>query len=161
MHDKDSFEHIWELMRDIGVAMVVTHSGEGDSVRARPMAARPDIEDNAIYFLTDIEAPKDQEIENNSNACLAFSDPKRQRFVSVTGTAEVFDSPEIAARVWSVADRAFWTDANDPRIRVVRVTPEKGEFWEGPGLLSSCVEMIVAAATGTRPKIAASEKVVM
>ena len=41
MRDKDPSEHIWDLMKDIGVAMVVTHSGSGDSVRARPMAASP------------------------------------------------------------------------------------------------------------------------
>jgi general stress protein 26 len=161
MSDRDPFERIWELMDEIGIAMVVTHSGTADEVRARPMSARPDMDDNAIYFLTDVEAPKDQEIEGNGNICLAFADPKRQRFVSVTGLAQVIDAPEIAARVWSTADKAFWRDARDPRLRVVRVTPERGEFWEGPGFVASCVEMIVAAAKGERPKLAPSEKVAM
>ena len=39
MSAKDPTEHIWKLMDDFGVAMVVTHADKGDSVRARPMAS--------------------------------------------------------------------------------------------------------------------------
>ena len=85
MADKDPYEHIWEVMQEVRVAMVVTHSGDGDALRARPMAARPEEDDNAIYFLTDVDAPKDQEIADNAEVCLAFADPKSQRYVSVTG----------------------------------------------------------------------------
>ena len=161
MSEKDPTEHIWKLMDDVGLAMVVTHAGKGDSVRARPMAARPELDDNAIYFLTDAEAPKDQEIAHNSNVCLAFADPKGQRFVSVTGTAEVFANSAMAERVWRTADKAFWKDAGDPRIRVIRVTPEQGEYWEGSGLVASAVSMLIAGAKGKRPNLGESAKVAM
>ena len=67
MSSKDPAEQIWKLMSDIGSAMVVTHSGQGDALRARPMVARVESDDNAIYFLTDANASKDHEIANNSN----------------------------------------------------------------------------------------------
>ena len=35
-----------------------THWGEGDHLRARPMAVRPVPEEGALYFLTDADAPK-------------------------------------------------------------------------------------------------------
>jgi general stress protein 26 len=161
MADKDPYEHIWEVMQDVRVAMVITHSGDGDALRARPMAARPEQDDNAIYFLTDVDAPKDQEIADNAEVCLSFADPKAQRYVSVTGTAEVRVDPDIAARVWSSADKALWKDAQDQRIRVIRVTPDRGEYWEGPGLVACVVEMVAAMASGSRPKLQPSQKVSM
>ena len=161
MSSKDPSQHIWKLMSDIGTAMVVTNSGVGDALRARPMLARAEIDDNAIYFLTDSDAPKDHEIAHNSNVCLAFSDPKGNRYVSVTGMAEVFANSAMAERVWLTADKAFWPDANDARIRVIRVTPDQGEYWEGAGMIASVVSMIAAGAKGERPKLGDSEKVAM
>jgi general stress protein 26 len=161
MTDKEPSERIWKLMEDIGVCMVVTHSGEGDAVRARPMAARPEIEHNAVYFLTDSGAPKDQEIKHNSNVCLAFSDVKGNRYVSVTGTAEVFADADLAERVWSAPDKAFWKDARDPNIRVIRVTPDQGEFWEGPGMITNMIKMIAASASSGRPDLGENKKVAM
>jgi len=161
MSAKDPSEQIWKLMQDVGVAMVVTHCADGGAVRARPMSARPEIDDNAIYFLTDADAPKDHEIEDNSSVCLAFADPKSQRYVSVTGAAEVFADPALAERVWSPADKAFWKDADDPRIRVIRVIPDRGEYWEGAGLVAGVVSMLVAGARGRRPSLGEGAKVAM
>jgi general stress protein 26 len=161
MNDKEPSERIWKLMGDIGVCMVVTHSGEGDAVRARPMAARVEVEHNAIYFLTDSGAPKDHEIRHNSNVCLAFSDVKANRYVSVTGAAEAFSDAELAERVWLAVDKAFWKDASDPRIRVIRVTPDQGEYWEGAGMIAGVVKMIAAGASGGRPELGENKKVAM
>ena len=44
-------ERAWELMKKIGYAMLVTR--DGDRLRARPMAAYVEREEDAIYFLTD------------------------------------------------------------------------------------------------------------
>jgi len=161
MSAKEPSEEIWTLMQNIGVCMVVTHSGTGDGVRARPMAARPEIEHNAIYFLTDASAPKDREIQHNSNVCLAFADVKGNSYVSVSGTAEVLADAEIAARIWSPADKAYFKDASDPNIRILRVTPDQGEYWAGAGMVVSTVKMIAAAATGHRPDFGDNRKVAM
>ena len=53
--------------------------------------------------------------------------------MSISGHAEMIDDRERVKKYWSVYDKAFWADKNDPRIRVLRVTPESAEFWEGSG----------------------------
>ena len=107
MSDIRACERIWKLMQEIGVAMVVTHVGEG-GLRARPMAARPENDDDAIYFLTDSDAPKDREIADNSLVCLVFADVVGKRYVSLEGTAEVCQDAEIAASIWTDSDRLLW-----------------------------------------------------
>jgi general stress protein 26 len=152
-------DHVWALMREIGVAMVVTHNGRGDELRARPMGARPDADENAIYFLTDAAAPKDGEVESNANVCLAFSDAKGQKFVSVTGQASISNDRAKIRQLWSAMDKAFWRDENDPAIRILRVAPEDAEYWEGPGFVVSAVKMVTAGVTGRRPNLGDNEKV--
>ncbi len=38
----------------------------------------------------------------------------------------------MAAKVWTAFDQAFWPDADDPNIRVLKVTPGAAERWEIP-----------------------------
>ena len=44
-------DRVWDLMKKIGFAMLVTR--DGDKLRARPMSAHLDRDANAIFFLTD------------------------------------------------------------------------------------------------------------
>ena len=71
--------------------MVVTHDGDNGGMRARPMAAHLDPDANAIFFLTDVQAIKEKEINLNDNVCLVFSDIRKQHYVSLTGRAELSD----------------------------------------------------------------------
>ena len=117
-------DHVWKLIEDIPIAMVVTHEGQGQNMRARPMAVRPARSEGAIFFLTDVDTPKAEEIRRNQSVCLALSDSKGQKYVSISGHAEMTDDRARVEKYWSVYDKAFWSDKSDPRIRVLRVTPE-------------------------------------
>jgi hypothetical protein len=72
----------------------------------------------------------------------------------------MFDDRERVKKYWSVYDKAFWPDKNDPRIRVLRVTPESAEFWEGAGRILTAVKLVAAIASGERMNVSENEKVV-
>ena len=154
-----NIDRVWTLIKEIPVAMVVTHEGEGRDIRARPMAMRPAREQGAIYFLTDVDAPKTEEIRRDETICLALADNKSQKYVSITGYAEIIDDRNRIKEIWSIYDKAFWLDKNDPRIRILRVTPERAEFWEGAGSIVTAVKLIAAIASGERTNIGENEKV--
>jgi general stress protein 26 len=152
-------DHVWKLIDAIPIAMVVTHGGEGQNLRARPMAVRSARAEGAIYFLTDADTPKADEIRRNQSVCLALSDNKKQKYVSITGHAEMLDDRERVKKYWSLYDKAFWPDKDDPRIRVLRVTPESAEFWEGSGTIVTAVKLAAAIASGERVNLGDSEKI--
>ena len=160
MSDSPSdIDRVWALINDIPVAMVVTHDGRGENLRARPMAIRPRREEGAIYFLTDGDAPKTGEVRSKNTVCLALADNKSQKYVSITGQAEVIDDRDRVEQLWSVYDRAFWSDKNDPRIRVLRVTPENAQFWQGAGMVVTAVKLAAAIASGERMNLGEDKKV--
>ncbi len=152
-------DHVWKLVDDIPIAMVVTHEGQGRNMRARPMAVRPARDEGAIYFLTDVDTPKAHEIGRDESICLALADNKTQKYVSITGRAEIIDDRERVEKIWSIYDKAFWPDKNDARIRILRVTPESAEFWEGAGTVVTAVKLVAAIASGERMDIGENEKV--
>ena len=112
-------DHAWELMKKIGFAMLVTR--DGDKLRARPMSAYLERENNAIYFLTDARRHKDDEIARNPNVNLSFADASDQKYVSVTGTAVVSNDRAKIKQLFSTPAKAWWDSAEDPNIRVLKI----------------------------------------
>jgi general stress protein 26 len=152
-------DRAWELMKKIGFAMLVTR--DGDKLRARPMSAFVERERNAIYFLTDARRHKDEEIARNPSINLSFADAGSQKYVSITGTAVVANDRTKIKELFSTPAKAWWDSAEDPSIRVLKITPEDAEFWDSPGSVISYVKMAAAAVTGTRPDLGDNRKVAM
>lgn len=150
-------ERAWELMKKIGFAMLVTH--DGDKLRARPMSAHLERENNAIYFLTDARRHKDDEIARNPGINLSFADASAQKYVSLTGTAVVSNDRAKIKELFSTPAKAWWDSAEDPNIRVLKITPDDAEYWDSPGNVVSYVKMAAAAVTGTRPDLGENRKV--
>ena len=152
-------DRAWDLMKKIGFAMLVTR--DGDRLRARPMSAHLERENNAIYFLTDARHHKDDEIARSPNVNLSFADAGDQNYVSVSGTADVSNDRARIRQLFSTPAKAWWNSAEDPNIRVLKVTPDIAEFWDSPGTVISYVKMAAAAVTGARPEIGDNRKVAM
>jgi general stress protein 26 len=152
-------DRVWELMKKIGFAMLVTC--DGDKLRARPMSAYLKRDKNAIYFLTDARHHKDEEIARDPSVNLSFADAGGQKYVSVTGTAVVDNDRAKIKELFSTPAKAWWNSADDPNIRVLKITPDDAEFWDSPGSVISYVKMATAAVTGTRPEIGDHRKVAM
>ena len=152
-------DRVWELMKKIGFAMLVTR--DGDKLRSRPMSAYPEREENAIYFLTDARHHKDEEIARSASVNLSFADAGSQKYVSVSGNAAISNDRTKIKELFSTPAKAWWHSADDPNIRVVKVTPDDAEFWDAPGSVISYVKMAAAAVTNTRPDIGDNRKVAM
>jgi general stress protein 26 len=152
-------DRAWELMKKIGFAMLVTH--DGDKLRARPMSAYLDRDNNAVYFLTDARRHKDEEIARNPGINLSFADAGDQKYVSVTGTAVVSNDRAKIKQLFTTTAKAWWDSAEDPNIRVLKITPDDAEYWDSPGSVIAYVKMATAAVTGSRPEIGDNRKVAL
>ena len=156
MADSDA-DRVWELMKKITFCMLTTR--DGDQIRSRPMAAYVRPEEDTVYFLTDARRHKDDEIRQFPNVCLAFADAGSQKYVSVTGRAQVSNDRQKIKELWGTSAKAWWDSPDDPNIRVLKVAPNDAEYWDSPGTVVSYVKMAVAAVTGGRPDIGENRKV--
>ena len=150
---------VWELVEKIGFCMLATRKGQ--DIRARPMAAHAEPLENAVYFLTDVEGYKDEEIARAPQVCLAFADSGSQKYVSISGSAEILNDRERIRELWSTPAKAWWDSAEDPSIRILKVTPAFAEYWDSPGRIVSTIKMMAAAVTSARPDMGDNAKVKM
>lgn len=123
-------DRIWRAILEIGTCMMVTRDGE--ILRARPMQALAEPDENAVWFLSDGETHKDREIAQDSHVCLAFADVEQDLYVSLSGTLEVIKDPEKVAALLSEDDETDEDELDEAQdLIALRFTPEIGEIWDG------------------------------
>lgn len=148
---------VWDLAEKIGFCMLTTR--DGNDLRARPMSAYVERLENAFYFLTDVESHKDEEIAARPDVCLAFADTRGQKYVSISGRAEVQNDREKIKELWATPAKAWWDNENDPSIRILKVTPSSAEYWDSPGTIVSYIKMAAAAISSSRPDMGENAEV--
>ena len=87
----DDIDRVWNLMKKIGLAMLVTR--DGNKLRARPMAAYLARDENAIHFLTDARRHKDEEIARDPQVNLSVRQPFRPEIRFGDGNGIHFQRP--------------------------------------------------------------------
>lgn len=54
--------------------------------------------------------------------------------------------------LWGLMDKMWWEDANDPSIRLLTVTPDRGEIWDSPNRLGFGSENAEGLGHWRRPR---------
>jgi len=128
----ESREKVWDLIKGIKVAMLVTMDGEGHHF-ARPMVAQEPDEHHDLWFFSSLDSPKIEEIKANSEVLLSYADPDSNAYVSISGEAAVVQNRAKIDELWSESLKAWWPQGkNDPNLTLICVTPKSAEYWDGP-----------------------------
>ncbi|WP_108682793.1 pyridoxamine 5'-phosphate oxidase family protein [Methyloceanibacter sp. wino2] len=157
-NDEHNIENrVWEVVGNANICMLVTNAIDGP--RARPMEARPDTKDAAIWFLTDRRGLKDDEVKAHPHVCLCFIHSAEKAYLSLTGKATVEHDPERARSLWNKKQEAWWSGPDDPNLLVMRVDLDRAEMWDGPASSAQAAfEFAKARVTGEKPDLGENRK---
>ena len=156
---EEARDRVWELAEKINICMFVTWDGKEQ--RARPLAATVEKDEGAIYFLTDINGEKDDQIVEFPHVSVSFADHKSSKYVALSGKATVSNDRARIKELWSPFAKAWWDSPENPAIRVIRMVPNDAELWDSPGRIVTTISMLTAVVTGRSPKIGENAKVVL
>jgi general stress protein 26 len=101
-------------MESVQFCMLSTWNGT--KLRSRPMGAFVQRQEGVIYFFTDVRAHKDEEIREFPKVCLAFAETGGQKYVSVSGIAEINSDRNKIKELWSIPVKIWWESPEDPNI---------------------------------------------
>jgi general stress protein 26 len=151
-HDDPKAAKLYEMIKDIRIAMMTTVDTEGE-LHSRPMYAQEADQHGDLWFFTRLQSPKITEISRDNEVNLAYADPSNQSYVSIFGTAEIVRDKGKIDEKWSAGLKAWFPDGkDDPQIALIRVHPVRGEYWDSPS--STVVHLygtVKAAVTGKPP----------
>lgn len=160
LNTKEAREKVWELIKDIRITQLVTHVNS-ETLAARPMYPMNKEFDGSLWFFTEVDSPKNAEVEANSHVLLSYSDPAKNNYVSIQGHATISNDREKIAELWSEGARAWFPKGEkDETLRLLRVVVNRAEYWDSP---SSKLVMLYGYAyariTGETPKVGENKKV--
>ncbi len=136
MADTDSNENInkklHDLIKDIRFAMLTTVEEDG-TLRSRPMATQEFEFDGDLWFFTAAHAPKVDEVQHNQHVNVSYAEPKDQKYVSVSGTAQLVRDRAKIEELWNPLFKAWFPQGlDDPELALLKVSVEKAEYWDSP-----------------------------
>ena len=128
----DEREKVFDMIKDIKMAMLVTQDEEG-SLFARPMVAQERDENDQLWFFTAADSPKVQEIQVNSKVLLSYAKSDGSCFVSISGEAGIVKDPRKINELWDESLKAFFPKGqSDPNLCLIEVNPLSAEYWDQP-----------------------------
>ena len=121
-------DDLYKLIEGIEVAMFTTRRADGQMV-SRPMALQKRNEFADLWFVTDVESHKLDELANDDHVNLAFYKDRTREWVSVAGSARISQDRELIRKVYQPDWRAWFGDEggernggpDDPRLALVFV----------------------------------------
>ena len=151
MTDTDETAKLWDLIKSIEYAMLVTE--DGDHLRSRPMAVSQTEFDGKLWFFTRASSHKVTEVEQDQRVNLAYAHPGKQDYVSVSGRARLNRDRSAIDQHWSEPLRTWFPKGkDDPDIALLEVTVQQAEYWDAPSsTMLHAYGYVKAALTGKSP----------
>jgi general stress protein 26 len=150
MNLNEGREHLYEVINNFDVAMLITHTAS--AVHARPMAVARLDDGLGAYLVTNLQSVKVDEINANPQAVLTFQSAKK--FASIRGELAVLSDRQLIEKMWKEAWKVWFPDGkSDKNIALLKFTAHEGEYWDNAGMqgLKYVYSAAKAYVAGTPP----------
>jgi len=155
----ESIEKLKELIEGIDFCMLTTL--DDGSLRSRPMSTQAFEFDGDLWFFTSDNTHKVDEIEKDNRVNVAYSQPDKNRYVSVSGGAEMVKDRGKIEELWTPILKAWFPEGlDDPHLCLLKVSVEQAEYWDAPS--SKIVQIagfVKALATGQEANYGENKKI--
>ncbi len=151
----DTTAKLWELIKDIKYGMFTAHHGNGH-LHSRPMTTlNRDEKGGVLWFFMSRSGEPAIDIESMPEVNVSYSDPGRDAYVSISGTARIVNDPARKNVLWSPLAQAWFPGGvGDPDLALVAVTINHAEYWDvRTNKATKIFEMAKATITGTPPSL--------
>jgi len=155
----ESIEKLKELTEGIDFCMLTTI--DGGVLRSRPMSTQEFEFDGELWFFTSDDTHKVEEIEKDDRVNVAYSQPDKDRYVSVSGRGEISKDRAKIGELWSPVLKAWFPEGlDDPHLCLMKVAVEQAEYWDTPsGKIVQLFGFVKALVTGKEMHPGENEKI--
>lgn len=156
---EEGLARLRELIKGIKFAMLTTVEEDG-SLRSRPMTVQETEFDGDLWFFTEADAPKVDEIQHERQVNVALSEPKDQRYISLSGAARLIRDVQKQRELWSEPNKLWFPNGpEDPNLALLKVSVTKAEYWEsGSNRVGRMVDFARAMITGDQQQVGENRK---
>jgi len=157
----DALQKVREMVKDIDFCMLTTVDEDGD-LHSRPMSVNGEIDpDGDMWFFTNDSSHKVSEIEKLPKVNVSFANPDDQRYVSISGTAQLVRDRDKIEELWKPEFKMWFPEGKeDPQIALLRVSLEKAEYWDSPSsTIGYAISFVSSLVTGKEAEFGENKKI--
>ena len=122
---------IKEITGKASCCFFCTAMAAGKPAATRPMALQQFDDSGNFWFLSANDSNKNSEIATDPSVQLLFQGSDYSDFLTVYGTATISEDKAKIKELWNPALKVWFTEGqDDPRISVIRITPQEGYYWD-------------------------------
>lgn len=148
MNKQAQMDTIQAMVKDIKYTMMTTRNGE-NHLHSCPMnTTETSIGAKEIWFIGHKPSETVDNIKQNPEVNLAYVTQESDKYLSISGSAELVEDEEKLNELWSVIYNAYFEKGKeDPKVQLIKVVPHGAEYWANGNAITSAVKMAAAALT--------------
>ncbi|MEH1940409.1 MAG: pyridoxamine 5'-phosphate oxidase family protein [Nostoc sp.] len=130
--DRDQqIQKLHELIKNIDYGMFTTVDDDG-SLHSYPMSKSGEINsESTLWFFTYADSHKVTEIEHYEQVNISFSSPEEQRYVSISGNAQLVKDRNKMRELWKPELQTWFPKGLDePDIALLKVNISQVNYWD-------------------------------
>jgi general stress protein 26 len=143
-------EKIKELIEKNKSCFFCTQQKSGDSEGVRPMSVQKIDDNGVLWFLSPDDSHKNSELTMDPEVHLYFQGSSHSDFLYLKGRASISTDKTKIKDLWEPMLKTWFTEGeDDPRISVIKVTPDNGYYWDTKhGNAVAAVKIMFGALVG-------------
>jgi len=147
---EEAIKKIKELTDKSTSCFFCTKIKTGESFSARPMSVQKVDDEGNLFFLSAADSNHNAEIANDPFVQLLFQGSDYSDFLNLYGTATINQDKAMIKELWKPILKTWFTEGeNDPRISVIKITPDEGYYWDTKNNMAvGFIKRLIGAAIG-------------
>ncbi|WP_414566718.1 MULTISPECIES: pyridoxamine 5'-phosphate oxidase family protein [unclassified Anabaena] len=124
-------QQLREIMADINCGMLTTVD-QNAQLHSCPMCKSGEISsDGALWFFSYAHSQKVNDIQHNQQVNVSFTSPDQQRYISVSGTAQLVEDRNKMQEKWQPELHTWLPKGLDePDIILLKVNVHQADYWD-------------------------------
>lgn len=129
--DSSQIQQLQSLIQGIDYGMLTTVYDDG-SLHSCPMYSNDEVDaDGTLWFFTYTNSHRVSEIENNQQVNVSFTSSQQQRYVSISGTAQLVKDRKKMEELWRPELQTWFSQGLDePDLALLKVNIKRVDYWD-------------------------------
>ena len=152
LDNREAIEKLKTLVDKIDIGMMCTNTSEVSNLHAVPMSRQEVDDEGSLWFLFSSESETYKNLQKSDQISILYSDISNYNFLSVNGIAEISKDQSRIEKYWNkMMDGWFEKGKEDPSIRILKVIPSEGHYWDNKSnKLITFLKVAASAVSGQK-----------
>ncbi|WP_316838410.1 pyridoxamine 5'-phosphate oxidase family protein [Pedobacter gandavensis] len=128
---REAIEKLKTMVDKIDIGMMCTNTSDLGKLHAVPMSRQEVDHEGNLWFLISSDSETYKNLQKSNQISVLYSDISKYRFLSINGIGEISKDQARIEKYWNkMMDGWFEKGKEDPSIRILKISPSEGHYWD-------------------------------